>query len=72
MYQNRLEGRRSTADRSSAGRRLADAERRLRLAGLKAEREEIFRQARARRIDDQAARKLILELDLLEARLGQE
>jgi monovalent cation/hydrogen antiporter len=68
-YRNRLEGRRSTAERSSEGRRLAEAERRLRLAGLKAEREEIFRQARSRRIDDQIARKLVRELDLLEARL---
>ena len=70
MYQNRLEGRRSTAERTSAGWRVADAERRLRLAGLKAEREEIFRQARSRQIDDQTARRLVRELDLLEARLA--
>src|SRR5215212_6331299 len=41
MYRNRLEGRRRTADRSSQGRRLAEAEQRLWLAGVKAEREEI-------------------------------
>src|SRR4051794_24547528 len=69
-YRNRLEGRRSTADRSSEGRRRADAERRLRLAGLKAEREEVFRQARSRQIDDEMARRLVRELDLLEARLA--
>jgi CPA1 family monovalent cation:H+ antiporter len=63
------EGRRRTADRSSQGRRLAEAEQRLWLAGLRAEREEIFKQARSRRIDDQTARKLVRELDLLEARI---
>ena len=71
IYQSRLAGRRSTADRSSEGRRLAEAERQLWLAGLKAEREEIFQQARSRRIDDQVARKLVRELDLLEARLAR-
>jgi len=69
MYRNRLDGHRGTADRSSEGRRIAEAERRLRLAGLTAEREEIFKQARLRRIDDQTARRLVRELDLLEARL---
>jgi hypothetical protein len=69
LYRNRLEGRRRTADRSSQGRRLAEAEQRLWLAGLRAEREEIFKQARSRRIDDQTARKLVRELDLLEARI---
>ena len=69
LYRNRLKGRRRTADRSSQGRRLAEAEQRLWLAGLRAEREEIFKQARSRRIDDQTARKLVRELDLLEARI---
>ena len=36
---------------------------------MKAEREEIFKQARLRRIDDQTACKLVRELDLLEARV---
>ena len=53
-------------------RAFAEAERQLRLAGLKAEREEIFAQARSRRIDDQMARKLVRELDLVEARLAQD
>lgn len=69
LYRNRLQGRRRTADRSSQGRRLAEAEQRLWLAGVRAEREEIFKQARSRRIDDQTARKLVRELDLLEARI---
>ena len=47
----------------------AEAEQRLWLAGLRAEREEIFKQARSRRIDDQTARKLVRDLDLLEARI---
>src|SRR3954453_9778077 len=69
LYRTRLEGRRRTADRSSQGRRLAEAEQRLWLPGVKAEREEIFKQARLRRIDDETARKLVRELDLLEARI---
>lgn len=71
MYQSCLDGRESAADSASESRAFAAAGRQLRLAGLKAEREEIFAQARSRRIDDQMARKLVRELDLVEARLAQ-
>ena len=40
----------------------------MRLAGLRAERDAVFRLARIRQIDDESARKLIREIDLLEAR----
>ena len=43
-------------------------EREMRLAGLRAERSYIFRELRARQLGSAAARKLIRELDLLEAR----
>ena len=40
----------------------------LRLAGLKAEREEIFRLARNHELEDAIARRLVREIDLTEAR----
>ncbi|MHC9083742.1 Na+/H+ antiporter [Luteimonas sp. RIT-PG2_3] len=49
-------------------RRADHAERTLRLAGLQAERETVFDLARHRRISDETARKLVRQIDLLEAR----
>jgi len=72
MYRSRLDGRGSAADSASESRAFAEAERLLRLAGLNAERKEIFEQARSRRINDQMAHKLVRELDLVEARLAQD
>lgn len=43
-------------------------ERNLRLAALKAERTEIFRRVRRRELGSEAARKIVTELDLMEAR----
>jgi CPA1 family monovalent cation:H+ antiporter len=45
-------------------------ERDLRLAALKAERGEIFRRVRQSELGSEAARKLVRELDLQEARLA--
>ncbi len=47
-----------------------DIERQFRLVGLRAERTEIVRIGRSRMIDDTRLRKIVLELDLLEARYG--
>ena len=44
-------------------------EQTMRLAGLRAARDELFRLARARRISDEVARKIVRRLDLQEARL---
>ena len=44
------------------------AERERLLAGLEAERREVFQLARHRQISDEVARKLVREIDLLEAR----
>jgi CPA1 family monovalent cation:H+ antiporter len=49
-------------------RKVEKIERQLRLAGLRAERTEIFRLAQTRELGDEAARKIIREIDLLEAR----
>jgi len=51
--------------------RVEQAERRLRLAALDAERDELYRLRRARAIDDVIHRKLVGELDLAEATLRQ-
>jgi Na+/H+ antiporter len=70
LYQHRLGG--SEASPGDAGKvREADrAERMLRLAGLKAERDAILGLAHRDRISDETARKLLHEIDLLEARYG--
>lgn len=51
-------------------RREERIERELRLAALKAERTEIFRRVRRRKLGTEAARKLVRDLDLAEARLA--
>jgi CPA1 family monovalent cation:H+ antiporter len=49
--------------------RLAEAERRLRLVALNAERDELYRLRRAFAIDDVVHQKLVREIDLMEASL---
>jgi CPA1 family monovalent cation:H+ antiporter len=67
LYQRRLEG---DQDRVAAGelRTADDAERALRIAALRAEREAIFALARERRVSDDIARRLARDIDLAEAR----
>ena len=56
------------ADDEEQTLRTTDIERRLRMAGLVAERAELIRQSRARELDEIIARKLIREVDLQELR----
>jgi Na+/H+ antiporter len=68
IYQHRL-ARGAAGDMDPAKVRMADlAEREFRLAGLQAERATILQLARDRRISDETARKLLREIDLVEAR----
>ncbi|MGF7147074.1 CPA1 family monovalent cation:H+ antiporter [Sphingomonas zeicaulis] len=68
MYRERIERFDiDTPDQPSA-REIERIERDLRLAGLKAERTELFRMVRRRELGSEVARKLVRELDLLEAR----
>jgi CPA1 family monovalent cation:H+ antiporter len=68
-YQRRLGGNGKSGDVDADALRKADAaEMALRLAALQAERQEIFRLARRRRISDDTARRLVRALDLLEER----
>ena len=67
IYQRRLE-RTASSGKSPGNLREAEAaERELRVAGLQAEREEIFSLARQAQISDETARKLVREIDLAEA-----
>lgn len=68
LYEDRIQ-RDGSGGIDAAELRLADAaERALRLAGMQAERQRVYALARQRAISDEVARKLVRELDLLEAR----
>jgi CPA1 family monovalent cation:H+ antiporter len=64
------EGRGDAGKEAFLTRKIDEIERRLRLTGLRAERTEIYRIARARRLSDETSRKLVRELDLLESRFA--
>lgn len=68
FYRRRLETFTGTEETNSTSRDIADIEMKLRLAAVRAERDEIFRKVRARQLGSGTARKIVLELDLLEAR----
>ncbi|MGD9945786.1 MAG: Na+/H+ antiporter [Burkholderiaceae bacterium] len=72
VYRRRIEEAVKTGEDRAMARHVGDIERRLRLAALDAERDEVFRIARAGRIGDETARRLVRELDLLDARYGGE
>jgi CPA1 family monovalent cation:H+ antiporter len=68
LYQHRLDSRKADDERGETARKADDIERELRLAGLQGEREAVFGMARQGIISDQTARKLLREIDLMEAR----
>ncbi|QBE65557.1 Na+/H+ antiporter [Pseudoduganella lutea] len=69
LYQHRLDSTAAIDDEDVARfRKLAAAERVLRLAALQAERRTIFNLARHEHISDEISRKLVREIDLVEAR----
>jgi monovalent cation/hydrogen antiporter len=70
LYRQRIDGRSTTGKQALVARKIDEIDRRLRLTGLRAERTEIYRIARARRLSDETARKLVRELDLLESRFA--
>jgi CPA1 family monovalent cation:H+ antiporter len=69
-YRDRILARQHSPEAIEENRKFDLIERQLRLAGLKAERAEIFRRARTRELPEEHARKLVRELDLLETRYG--
>ncbi|WEF33943.1 Na+/H+ antiporter [Pseudoduganella chitinolytica] len=70
LYQHRLDTTGTGDDEEAAARhrQLDMAERALRLAALQAERRTIFNLARHEHISDEISRKLVREIDLVEAR----
>ena len=70
LYRQRIDGRSKTGEERALARRMDEIERKLRLAGLRAERTELYRIARSHKLSDETARRLVREIDLLEARLG--
>jgi len=68
IYRQRIERESKTGDEAEKVRKIEGAERELRLAGIRAERDTLFQLARARKLPDVTARSLVRELDLLETR----
>jgi len=68
LYRQRIDGRSKTGEEGELVRKIDEIERRLRLAALRAEREEVYRQARSHKVNDDLTRKLVREIDLLDAR----
>lgn len=69
-YRQRLETRARTVEERVLARKAGEIERRLRVAGLRAERDELYRMARSGRLSDEVVRALVRELDLQESRYG--
>lgn len=69
LYRRRLlDTGTQTGEEKEHIRKIDDIERSLRLAGLRAERDEVFRLARGSHIEDDLMRKLVREIDLMDAR----
>lgn len=67
-YRQRIESRQGDPEEKASIKLIERIERDLRLAALRAERVEIFQMVRRRELGSEIARKLVRELDLLEAR----
>lgn len=68
LYRPRVENRPQDEEGADEIREAQAIEKKLRVAGLKAERAEIFRRVRRRELDEEVATRLVREIDLLEAR----
>jgi CPA1 family monovalent cation:H+ antiporter len=68
LYRRRIKGRSDLGDEAAEVRKIEEVDKRLRLAALRAEREELFRLSRRRELPDDIARRLVREVDLAETR----
>ncbi|WP_454685433.1 Na+/H+ antiporter [Ancylobacter moscoviensis] len=68
LYRQRIDRGSKSGEEAELIRKVDHIERELRLSGIRAERDMYYRLARKRRVSDDMARKLVRELDLLEAR----
>lgn len=71
VYQRRLDYGDATGEDAADMHALAEAERRLRLTALAAERDELYRLRRSEGLDDTIHQRLVREIDLMEASLMQ-
>lgn len=72
VYRHRIDGHSRTGADADLFRRAEGIERELRLAGLRAERDEFYRRGRTNSLTDDTVRKLVREIDLAEARILSE
>ena len=70
LYRHRIDTRSRPGEEGPLRTKVDEIERNLFQIGLRAERKEIYRIARAHRLSDETARKLVREVDLLEARFA--
>ncbi|MDM9620992.1 Na+/H+ antiporter [Rhizobium sp. S96] len=70
IYRRRIDGRSKTGDDAELARRVEEIERKLWVAGVKAERAEFFRLRKSRKLSEELMKKLVRETDLAEARFG--
>lgn len=68
LYRERIDGRLHTPDEAAVNRKLQEIELQLRVVGLTAERDAIFKLSRERALSSESARKIVRDIDLLEAR----
>ena len=68
LYRTRIDKRGGSVEAVAQAQRVENIERELRLVALRAERSTLFRELRVRRLGSRTARKLVRELDLMEAR----
>jgi CPA1 family monovalent cation:H+ antiporter len=68
LYRLRVDGRLPGVEEAEAQRRTDQIEGRLRVAALRAERDVVFEASRRGDIDEDAVRRLVREIDLLETR----
>jgi hypothetical protein len=71
LYRLRLDGNQRAGDERKHARQVTSLTRRLRIDALNAERDELYRLRRADKIDDQMLRRLVSEIDLMEASLAR-
>ena len=68
LYRQRIDGGPKSGEAGELTRRIDRIEKSLRLAALNAERDELFRLARSRKLSDEITRKMVRDVDLLETR----
>lgn len=69
MYRARVSNQSRAVEDAEKVRRIDEIERKLWLAGLRAERDAVYRLGRTRHLSDDVVRKLVREIDLAETRL---